>query len=254
MVVNIGICRCCATATLASLHPQLVLVTISCQVSRALDPDITKLPSAFGIADAQSLLSGVIMCQHLASLPSEDTAVQASLPSYLPTITVDELPDPALKNNFWRRVFACYDYQRSMAAGFSRRALVAFHSRYKFLVMAHGTVSYRQLGRLVGECAQFTSNELQWQYLAELLSAMQRLENRRQHTNTLQHLQGFLKTKLTADERQTLTALIEQYRCDTVSLDKPMQLLQHYLTKYPHTYLAQQAYFSLYANPIRIPD
>lgn len=250
MVVKIGICSCCTAEALTSLYPQLMVVAIPCLLSSTAEsrvinplfaPDIT--------TSTQTGLSGVIACEqvNLQALSGEYTQL-------VPVICCDELAVPVIKDNFLRRVFAYADYQQSMATGFSCRALIAFHSRYKFLVMAHGTMAYRQLGRLVGNGAQLAPEALQWRYLAELLSAMQRSESVGQHTNTLQHLQGFLKAKLTSDERQALTALIEQYRCGTVSLDKPMQLLQHYLIHYPHAYLAQQTYFSLYAQPIRIPD
>lgn len=252
MVVKIGICSCCTAETFTSLYPQLVAVAMPCNLSNDTDSRAIKPPLVTDIAStATAGLSGVIGCLRVTALMY---AISNEFTHVLPTIHCDELADPALKDNFLRRVFAYADYQQSMATGFSCRALVAFHSRYKFLVMAHGTVAYRQLGRLVGNGAKLTPAELQQRYLAELLNAMQRPESRGQHTNTLQHLQGFLKTKLTSEERQTLTALIEQYRCGTVSLDKPIQLLQHYLQQYPDAYLAQQAYFSLYASPIRIPS
>jgi len=252
MVVKIGICPCCTAEALTSLYPQLMVVAIPCPLSSTAEncginplfaPDITT-PTHTG-------LSGVIACEQ-ANLSGQ--ALSGEYTQLVPVICCDELAVSAVKDSFLRRVFAYADYQQSMATGFSCRALIAFHSRYKFLVMAHGTVAYRQLGRLVGNGAQLAPEELQWRYLAELLNAMQRPESVGQHTNTLQHLQGFLKTKLASDERQALTALIEQYRCGTVSLDQPMQLLQHYLIRYPHAYLAQQTYFSLYAQPIRIPD
>lgn len=169
---------------------------------------------------------------------------------WLPIEEDGRLLDPALKENFISRVFACYDYQQVMAAGFSVGKLVAFHSRYKFLIMAHSPVAYRQLGKLVAEAKLFTPAALQQRYLTELMQALSNIANRKQHANVLQHLQGFLKKLMDSAARQEMAELIDRYRRGLVPLMAPVTLLQHYLRLYPNSYLQQQAYFSPYPEQL----
>jgi len=69
-----------------------------------------------------------------------------------PLLPVEEegrLNDPALRENFIERVFA-YARWRALVSGVpSLRALVAFHTSHKLLIMAHSEVAMRRLGRLV---------------------------------------------------------------------------------------------------------
>lgn len=165
---------------------------------------------------------------------------------WLPVEEDGRLFDPALKENFICRVFSCNDYQQTMADGFTVGKLVAFHSRYKFLVMAHSPVAYRELGRLVAQAKLFSPAELQQRYLLELMQALKNIANRKQHTNVLQHLQGFLKTGLTAQAKQELSELIHRYRQGFVPLLAPITLIQHHLAQRPNAYVSAQRYFTPY--------
>ena len=102
---------------------------------------------------------------------------------WLPVEEDGRLMDPALKENFVCRVFSCHDYQQTMQDGFTVGKLVAFHSRYKFLVMAHSPVAYRELGRLVANAKLFSPEELQQRYLLELMQALKNIATRKQHAN-----------------------------------------------------------------------
>jgi uncharacterized protein YbgA (DUF1722 family)/uncharacterized protein YbbK (DUF523 family) len=165
---------------------------------------------------------------------------------WLPVEEDGRLLDPALKENFICRVYSCFDYQQTMRDGFSVGKLVAFHSRYKFLVMAHSPVGYRQLGRLVAQAKLFAPDQLQQRYLLELMQALKNIASRKQHSNVLQHLQGFLKHTLTPKAKQELSDLIHRYRQGGVPLLAPITLLQHHLSEHANAYVSAQRYFSPY--------
>lgn len=169
---------------------------------------------------------------------------------WLPVEEDGRLFDPDLRENFICRVFSCHDYQQSMQDGFSVGKLVAFHSRYKFLVMAHSPAAYRTLGRLVAQAKLFAPDELRQRYLLELMQALKNIATRKQHTNVLQHLQGFLKHSLNADAKQELTDLIHRYRQGFVPLLAPVTLLQHHLKLQPNSYVSNQRYFSPYPESL----
>jgi uncharacterized protein YbgA (DUF1722 family) len=116
--------------------------------------------------------------------------------------------------------------------------------------MAHSPVAYRQLGRLVAQAKLFKPAELQHRYLLELMQALQNIASRKQHSNVLQHLQGFLKNMLSTKAKQELAELIHRYRQGFVPLLAPVTLLQHHLSQHPNEYVSTQRYFSPYPESL----
>lgn len=169
---------------------------------------------------------------------------------WLPVEEDGRLSDPALRENFVCRVFSCHDFQQSMQDGFSIAKLVAFHSRYKFLVMAHSPQAYRELGRLVANSGVFSPQELQQRYLNGLMQALSNIATRKQHANVLQHLQGFFKKQLSSEARQELADVIHRYRQGFAPLLAPVTLLHHHLRQFPQPYVAAQRYFSPYPEQL----
>lgn len=169
---------------------------------------------------------------------------------WLPVEEDGRLQDAALRENFICRVFSLDDYQQCMADGFTVGKLVKFHSRYKFLIMAHNPVAYRELGRLVASASVFQPDELSLRYLTDFMQAMQHIATRKNHANTLQHLQGFFKTVLNANSKQQLADTIHRYRQGYLPLMAPITLLQHHLLHYPNAYLSSQRYLQPYPEQL----
>jgi len=169
---------------------------------------------------------------------------------WLPVEEDGRLMDANLRENFITRVWACHDFQQLCASGFSVGKLVAFHSRYKFLVMAHSPVAYRELGRLVAQARLFSPGQLAQRYLLELMQALKQQASRKQQANVLQHLQGFFKHLLSAEAKQELLALIDKYRRGHIPLLAPLTLLKHHLAVHPHHYLAAQVYFQPFPDEL----
>ncbi|MDP4536721.1 DUF523 and DUF1722 domain-containing protein [Alkalimonas collagenimarina] len=169
---------------------------------------------------------------------------------WLPVEEDGRLHDEALRENFITRLFACHDYQQLRGEGFSVGKLVEFHSRYKFLVMAHSPIAYRELGRLVAQAKLFDKAELEMRYLHDFMQALQQLSSRKTHANVLQHLQGFFKQQLSSKERQELASLIDRYRQGHLPLMAPLTMLQHHLSRFDNKYLAAQTYLQPYPESL----
>ncbi|MBV2131028.1 YbgA family protein [Arsukibacterium indicum] len=169
---------------------------------------------------------------------------------WLPVEEDGRLLDPALRENFITRIYACHDYQQQMQQGFTVAKLVSFHSRYKFLVMAHSPVAYRELGRLVASAKLFDAAELSQRYLINLMQALTNIASRKQHTNVLQHLQGFLKKSLSQAEKQELADLIHRYRQGFLPLMSPLTMLTHHLRQHPNQYVSAQRYLNPYPEQL----
>ncbi|TDO98224.1 uncharacterized protein YbgA (DUF1722 family) [Marinomonas balearica] len=172
-----------------------------------------------------------------------------------PLLPVEEdgrLNDPALRENFLLRVFAHHEFRLTVANAPSMKALIGFHSRYKYLIMAHSQPAYKALGRMLCGQNKRSANELSSLYFAEFMAAISQPAKRRNHCNVLMHLMGYLKKAVDTSIRKDILEVIEQYRRGEVFLATPMTILHHYLKQYGSDYVKQQRYFSPYPNPLGI--
>ena len=160
----------------------------------------------------------------------------------LPVEEAGRLNDPVLRENFITRVFAYSAWQHLLERGLSRRALTEFHSRYKYLLMAHNPVQYKALSKLLGNMANNDPAELGPRYFSELMQALKKCATRGTHSNVLLHISGYLKQAISADEKQEVQHIIGQYRLGIVPLVVPLTLLKHHFRLHPDPYIAQQVY------------
>jgi uncharacterized protein YbgA (DUF1722 family) len=152
------------------------------------------------------------------------------------------LDDPLLRGNFLLRMSAYAAWQSLHRKSLTRGDLIKFHSHYKYLLMAHNPVQYKILGKLLGTMGKTDPNELGPRYFNALMAALKKCATRRTHTNVLQHLSGYLKRTLNAEDKRQVQHVIEQYRLGIVPLEVPLTLLKHHLRQHPDPYLAQQVY------------
>jgi len=66
----------------------------------------------------------------------------------------------------------------------------------------------------------------------------------KKHTNVLQHMMGYFKKQLTADEKQELLEVIGDYHDELIPLIVPITLFKHYVRKHEQPYLQKQVYLS----------
>ena len=161
-----------------------------------------------------------------------------------PLIPVEEegrLHDPALRESFIERVFALARV-RSLGPRPSRGALVAFHTREKMLLLAHGQGAYRALGRLVADAKSQAPGALFRSYEEAFATAIDKPATRKNHRNVFEHMLGFLKDALDAADKAELLEAIAAYARQEVPRIVPMTLLRHHVRKHGVAYLANQSY------------
>ncbi len=231
--------------------------------TRHPEHDVTEPLAAYGRAKAAELseVCGYILMQKSPSCGMERVKVyqdsgQLSRESASgiyakafmqarPDLPVEEdgrLNDPVLRENFLARVFAYARWQELLSMGLTPKAVLDFHARYKFQLLAHDPQQYRLLGRLLASIGKHSVTEIGPHYFRLLMQALKKNASRGKHANVLQHLSGYLKSFLDSADRQEIQHLIHQYHQGTVPLVVPLTLLKHHLRKHPDPYLAQQAY------------
>lgn len=165
---------------------------------------------------------------------------------HLPVEEEGRLNDPGLRENFILRV---YCYQRWRAGPWRHptpASLVAFHTSMKMLLLAHSPQEYRALGRIVAEAGAGSLPELVESYEGGLMRALAKPASRGAHVNALQHIMGFVKDRLSRDEKENLLAVVEQYRRGVVPLVTPLTLLRHHLYRADHPWVNSQLYLDPY--------
>jgi uncharacterized protein YbgA (DUF1722 family) len=164
-----------------------------------------------------------------------------------PLIPVEDdgrLNDPIIRENFILQIFTMNRWRDNLAGKKSLRKLVDFHTRNKLLILSHSQKHYRLMGKLVAGGKQMPIKDLYHQYELLLMEALKLKTTIRKNSNVLQHLMGYFKKQLTADEKQELLEVFGQYRDGYVPLLVPITLINHYTRKYDQPYLKQQTYLN----------
>jgi uncharacterized protein YbgA (DUF1722 family)/uncharacterized protein YbbK (DUF523 family) len=172
-----------------------------------------------------------------------------------PLLPIEEdgrLNDPALRENFLLRVFTHHDFRHNVGETPKMKDLIAFHSRYKYMVMAHSQPVYRQLGRLLSGNDSRPVSELKNVYFDILMTTLSQPAQRKNHCNVLMHLVGYLKHAVDVSVRKDILDVVEQYRRGEVNLATPITLLSHYLKHYGSKYINEQSYFTPYPTSLGI--
>ncbi|MDN3651931.1 DUF523 and DUF1722 domain-containing protein [Thalassotalea ponticola] len=169
----------------------------------------------------------------------------------LPCEENGRLNDALIRENFVARVFAYRDWQQLNKRGLSKHALTQFHARYKYTLMSHDLIAYKQLGRLLAD-ADIELEQMASQYIAGLMSALKKIATRKKHANTLQHLQGYFSKELTSEQKQELAQQIDDYRNGVLPLIAPLTLIKHYQREFPKDYLAEQFYLDPYPADLKL--
>jgi uncharacterized protein YbgA (DUF1722 family)/uncharacterized protein YbbK (DUF523 family) len=164
----------------------------------------------------------------------------------LPHLPVEEegrLNDPLLRENFIARVFVHETWRRHETEGWTRAALMRFHERHKFLLLARNQAGMRRLGRLLGDSGKKDDiRQLADTYREGLTEVLRRPPTRKNHTNVLQHMAGFVSDPLDPEDREELRDTIDRYRQGLLPLIVPVTLLRHHVRKQDIGYLKDQVY------------
>lgn len=178
----------------------------------------------------------------------------AALMRAYPLMPVEEegrLNDDTLRENFIERVFAYDDWMRNVAGEhLSAKALIGFHTRHKFQLLAHSEKIYRQLGPMLSDLKSDALETIATRYIQAFMDAMTKKVSRGSHINVMQHLMGYLRDAMEGEDRKVLIEQIEAYGRGEVPLIVPMTLLRMAQRREPADYLRLQQYLSPYPDEL----
>lgn len=170
-----------------------------------------------------------------------------------PLLPVEEegrLHDMVLRENFFTRVYAYHDWHLMKHEGLTKHKLVKFHSRYKYLLMAHSPKWYRELGPIVANIEDLEQSATR--YFEGFMTALKINATRKNHTSTLQHIQGYFKKHLSKEQKTELSEAIMKYRQGLLPLLVPITLINHYLREFPTPYIEDQVYLNPHPEELKL--
>lgn len=171
-----------------------------------------------------------------------------------PLMPVEEegrLNDDLIRENFIERVFAYDDWMQNVAGEqLTAKALIEFHTRHKFQLLAHSEKLYRQLGPMLGDLKSEPLANIADRYIRLFMEAMSKKVSRGSHMNAMQHLMGYLRDSMGDEDRKVLVEQMEAYRRGEVPLVVPMTLLRMAQRREPVDYLSAQQYLTPYPDEL----
>ena len=169
-----------------------------------------------------------------------------------PELPVEEegrLGDPVLRENFIQRVYVLYRWKEMLAQGVTAHRLAEFHARHKLIIMSHNQNCVRELGRMIAD-TKTDITRVASDYLSRLMACLKERATRGNHVNVLQHIQGYLKKNLDAEDKSELVEVIEKYRNGELPLIVPVTLLKHHFRKSPDEYIENSFYMNPYPSEL----
>jgi uncharacterized protein YbgA (DUF1722 family)/uncharacterized protein YbbK (DUF523 family) len=166
----------------------------------------------------------------------------------LPVEDEGRLGDASLRENFIQRVYVLYRWKSMLKEGLSAQSLTRFHARHKLIIMSHA--DYRELGQLLADLTRENLSLIAKQYILQLMNTLKKVATRSSHVNVLQHIQGYLKKHLSADDKAELSDIIERYHNGEIPLIVPLTLLKHHFRKSPNAYIEDSYYMSPYPQEL----
>lgn len=170
-----------------------------------------------------------------------------------PLLPIEEdgrLNDPRLRENFILRVYAHHNFRHEVLADLSMHHLIQFHSRYKYLLMAHHQGAYRALGKMLADIGDESIEQLAKRYFYQFMQGLAKPASVKNNANALSHILGYLKNSVSGQARQHLAMTIERYRCYKLPLITPLTLLAHYIEQHGSDYIRNQRYFDPYPDSL----
>ena len=179
----------------------------------------------------------------------------AEIMGRFPLLPIEEegrLGDPGLRENFIQRVFIYHRWRTEYAHKLTVQRLTEFHARHKLIFMSHDQNQSRSLGKIAASATQDNLVVVANEYIAVAMKMLKVIATRKNHVNVLQHIQGYLKKHLDADDKKELVDVIGRYHQGELPLIVPITLLLHHFRKSPNEYIEQSWYIKPYPAELKL--
>jgi len=221
---------------LDSLPPELDGFLLKCKSPSCGLSGVSVYKSAEGgerLSNGPGLFGGHVLAR-FGELPAED---EGRLHSF------------TIREHFLTRVFLGALLRRVAAEG-SMAALVDFHSRCKYLLMAYGQSSLRNLGRIVASGSKASAKETLALYVSEFRKALSKEPRYQSSINALQHMMGYFSGKVSSSETAYFLDLLEEFRRGAMPMSVPVGVLKSWALRFEEAYILSQLFLRPYPEAL----
>jgi len=173
----------------------------------------------------------------------------SQLKSSAPNLAIEEegrLSDAWLRESFMMQVFTSARWREFLESEPSLHDFQTFHRDHKYLLLSKNEVLYREMGALVATTRKTNLTESIRGYEEKLFKLLSYRSKKGQICNTLDHIYGYFKTKITEHEKQHYLTSRDEFMQDIIPLIAVIKILEQFLNHYGSNYLASQVFFNPY--------
>jgi len=172
-------------------------------------------------------------------------AVEEAFP-LLPKEDEGRLTNPRIRAHFFTRIFALARLRRVE----DLPGLMAFHARYKLLLLAYNQKEARALGRLLAGAKGRPFPEVHGAYEEGFLRATERPWRLGAMADALLHAFGHFKKALAPREKAHFLDLLADFREERLPLEAPLALLASWARRFAEPYVEAQALLEPYPRAL----
>jgi uncharacterized protein YbgA (DUF1722 family) len=151
-----------------------------------------------------------------------------------------DLEDGAAAHRFLSLLFGLARLRAVRSSG-STRDLIAFHARYKYLLLAYSEAGMRQLGRVTATVADRAWEATIADYRNGFVEAFHGPATAGSWSNALDHAFGHLSEHLPDADRRVFLETLAEVRAARIGPGAALDLLRHWAARYDVPYIAGQA-------------
>jgi uncharacterized protein YbgA (DUF1722 family)/uncharacterized protein YbbK (DUF523 family) len=154
-----------------------------------------------------------------------------------------------IREHFLTQIYTLMDFDEVIEKN-TMKALIDFHSKNKYLLMAYHQMRQRELGKIVANHENKKVNDVIHSYGELLRRSLEKPLRRGTNINMLMHLFGYFKKDLSASEKAYFLDTLEKYHLKKVPFSVPIAIIHAWVIRFDEKYLKQQTIFEPYPSEI----
>ncbi len=155
-----------------------------------------------------------------------------------------------IRDHFLTSVFLHFEFRKVKTSDKPYNALLEFHSKNKYLLMAYNQAALKRMGQIVANHEKLEIETVFDAYAEELSVIYGSTLKPGKNKNTIQHLFGYFKNDLNEAEKRFFARQMDLYLKGFVSLQAILLILKVWVIRFDEPYLKNQTIFDHY--PIEI--
>jgi len=155
------------------------------------------------------------------------------------------LIDRGLREHFLTRIFLFAEFRRVRTAK-KMDALVAFHSRHKYLLKGYNQAKSALLGKIVANHDRLPVAKVLALYEPALRATVLKPLRSPAIINAYEHIFGSFSDRLSKPEKDHYFALMDHYRAGRITFTVPAALLRSWALRFNDEYILAQSIFEPY--------